>query len=84
MLPPDKLKHFAVGAAITGACVLALGALSGAMLGAGVTLAAAIARELYNRKQGGKFDIADIAATCIGVVAGFGGAWLLLWLGGQA
>lgn len=82
MLPVDKLKHLMVGAAITAFCTLALGLMPGAPVGALLTLLAAIGRELYNQHNGGLFDVADLAATCVGSVPGFLLAWLLIWSGG--
>jgi uncharacterized membrane protein YccC len=70
----DKLLHFAAGvlAALLGACIAGLAlylrvpvwpAWVCALLACAV---AAVAREAYNWKQGGKFDWRDISATLAG------------------
>ena len=74
--PPDKVLHFAAGtiAAAAGVAVAVLFAMLGLMVwpaGAAVLscAAAALAREAYNRRQGGVFDWRDIGATLAGGVA---------------
>ena len=74
--PPDKVLHFAAGM-----ITCALGVLASALAwrlgfagpspiawGATVCALAAVAREAYNRQQGGAFDWRDIAATLAGTV----------------
>lgn len=75
--PPDKTLHFAAGALCAAAGVLAalLAGVSLPMGGAAATAAAALAREAYNRRQGGLFDWRDIAATMLGAVPVLAAAW---------
>ena len=84
--PPDKTLHFAAGAlaALLGACIASLAAhlrvpVWPAWLCALLVCAvAAVAREAYNRQQGGPFDWRDIAAT----LAGGSLVAIASWLGG--
>lgn len=71
--PTDKLLHFAAGAlAACGGALLALlfakvGYSAGpALLATAVCTAAALGREGWNLRQGGRFDWRDIAATLAG------------------
>lgn len=80
----DKLLHFAAGAlaALLGACIAGLAvylrvpawpACACALVACAV---AAVAREAYNRQQGGKFDWRDIGATLAGGLPVAIAAWL--------
>lgn len=71
--PTDKLLHFAAGALAdcAGALLALLAAKVGYIAGpawaaAGSCAVAALAREAWNWRQGGRFDWRDIAATLAG------------------
>ena len=79
---PDLVLHFAAGtlAAATGVLASALAHQLGhpaipVRWGAVVCAAAALAREAYNRQQGGRFSRRDIAATLAGGAPVLAVAW---------
>lgn len=79
---PDLVLHFAAGTIAAAAGVLAsalarqLGQqASPVRWGAVACAAAALAREAYNRQQGGRFDWRDIAATLAGGVPVLAVVW---------
>jgi hypothetical protein len=72
--PPDKMLHVFAGAvlALLGFAIWPAHWLPAALLCA----TGAVAREFYNRGQGGAFDWRDIVAT-LGGGAGIAAAWAL-------
>ena len=63
----DKQKHFAVGAGIA---ALATVISQDRAAGVGAAVVAGIAKELYDRRHGGRFSTADVLWTVAGGVAG--------------
>ena len=63
----DKQKHFAVGAGIA---ALATVIAQDRAVGVGAAVVAGVAKELYDRKHGGRFSTADVLWTVGGGVAG--------------
>ena len=63
----DKQKHFAVGA---GLAALATVIAKDRAVGIGAAVVAGVAKELYDRRHGGRFSTADVVWTVAGGVAG--------------
>lgn len=86
--PPDKVLHFAAGAilALAGLAAVAVAQSQGLfrprntlILPLLVCVAAAIGREVYNKRQGGEFSVADIGATLAGGGVVLWAALLAMW-----
>lgn len=71
-LAPDKAKHI-----IAGALVAAVFAFAGLFVSGAAVAVAAVMREVYNKFDGGKFDLLDIAFT----LGGGAIVWLALLTG---
>lgn len=72
---PDKAKHFAVGAALGSAGVLAFNKPRQAFIFAA---SVGLAKELYDSRGNGTCSAQDFAMTALGAAAGaYGTAWIV-------
>ena len=68
-IAPDKAKHFVAGAVIslvTGETAGALKLPHPRLWAFGAAVLAGVAKEVYDRRRGGRFDPNDLAATALG------------------
>ena len=71
----DKQLHFSAGAVIGGITNIAVTSITkdskkAFWVGLGVSVLAGVTKELYDKNQGGKFDVQDLAFTTAGGVVG--------------